>query len=512
MLESAKRNMDAQKAWSIDEASRFQAVVALQDEIASSTADLPTLLTLIATRAQQLTGANGVTIEMREQDSLVCRAATGSAAPLLGLRTGRDGSLSWLAFTTGEVLTCDDARTDPRVDPALCESVNLRSMLAVPLRSGRTKFGVLIITSLRPGVFGDEHEQIMRLMAGILTSRLELDEQIQACQLLMSENAIAIATLREVEGRFHSAFEHSGIGMALTASNGRWLKVNPALCRILGYSRQELLARDQQSITHSDDRELEAPFVRQILAGEITTYELEKRYMRKDGSVVWGLLTISSVKSTGQQPLYFIAKLQDITAPKKAEEALRRLADHDDLTGLYNRREMLRLLKEETSRADRHRRAVSLIMLDIDAFKKVNDTYGHQAGDSALQQIARIVEESVRSFDRVARYGGEEFAVILPETTAADALVVAERMRTRIAAQEYSIGLENGADVRIPLTISAGIATITLNHEAAVEQLIREADAGLYEAKNGGRNRCVAAASASAPADAQPRQGAGHVG
>jgi two-component system cell cycle response regulator len=135
-------------------------------------------------------------------------------------------------------------------------------------------------------------------------------------------------------------------------------------------------------------------------------------------------------------------------------------------------------------------------MLDVDAFKLVNDTYGHQAGDASLKQIARTIQDSVRSFDRVARYGGEEFAVILPETVGLDALVVAERIRARVAAQPIFIGQRNGADVHIPLTVSSGIATMTGAQASSVDEMIREADASLYLAKTSGRNRCVAAASA----------------
>jgi diguanylate cyclase (GGDEF)-like protein/PAS domain S-box-containing protein len=380
----------------------------------------------------------------------------------------------------------------------MCDRLSFGSLLVVPLRSWRTRFGALTIISASEGGFGSEHQEVLRLLAGILTSRLDLAEQLQARQLLLTENAIAIATLRESEARFRNAFDHSGIGMALMASDGRLLKVNAALSRTVGYSQQELLLLNHQAITHPDDLGLDVPFVERMLAGEITSYELEKRYVHKSGSVVWGLLTISNIKSTAQQPLYFIAQIQDITARKETEDALKRLAIRDDLTGLYNRREMVHLLKEETSRADRHHRSVSLIMLDIDAFKKVNDTYGHLAGDKVLQQIARTIEDSVRSFDRVARYGGEEFAVILPETAGADALIVAERIRVRVASQLFPISHEHGIDVQIPLTISSGFATITAGREKAMEDLIREADEGLYMAKHAGRNRCVGAASALA--------------
>jgi len=123
-------------------------------------------------------------------------------------------------------------------------------------------------------------------------------------------------------------------------------------------------------------------------------------------------------------------------------------------------------------------------------------TKRHPAGDASLRQVARVVEDCVRSFDRVARYGGEEFAVILPETLEADALVVAERIRTRVAAETFSIRSQDGSDLGIAITVSSGIATMTADDNLSVEGIIREADTHLYAAKSDGKNRCVNASIA----------------
>jgi len=415
---------------------------------------------------------------------------------LLGRREPASQTLSGLVFATGRPLICADTRREVRVDPTRFEGLDIGSLLVVPFQGAERSRGVIIVTSPLPGGFGVDHEEVLTIVCRALSGRLEMVDRLREYQLLLTENEIALATLRESENRFRSAFDHSGIGMALMALDGRWLKVNPALCRTLGYSRQELISRDHDATTHPDDRALEAPFLRRALAGELTHYEIEKRYVHKDGAVIWGLLTVSVVLNADRNAVSLIAQLQDITARKAGEETLRALAVRDDLTGVWNRREMFRLLTEETSRADRHCRPLSLIMLDVDSFKTVNDTYGHQAGDASLKQIARIIEDSVRSFDRVARYGGEEFAVILPETVGMDALVVAERIRARVAVHPFSIGKKDGTDLVIPLTVSSGIATMMGAQDTSVDEMIREADASLYIAKASGRNRCVAAASA----------------
>ena len=140
----------------------------------------------------------------------------------------------------------------------------------------------------------------------------------------LTEHRRAEEALRESGDRFRTAIEYSGIGMALVAPDGCWLKVNDALCQLLGYSEQELRRLTFQDITHPDDREADSACVCRILAGEIQTYQAEKRYVHKQGHLLWVLLTVSLVRDPAGAPLHFIAQLQDITERKRAEEALKR--------------------------------------------------------------------------------------------------------------------------------------------------------------------------------------------
>ena len=146
--------------------------------------------------------------------------------------------------------------------------------------------------------------------------------------------------LRTAEELFRRTFEGSAIGVALVAPDGRWLEVNPALCDLLGYTAAELLAGSFQEITHPDDLQTDLELVADVLAGRLEGYEMEKRYLRKDGSAIWGLLTVSLVRAEDGTPLHFVSQVQDITARKQAEAALAHQATHDDLTGLWNRRRM----------------------------------------------------------------------------------------------------------------------------------------------------------------------------
>lgn len=183
-------------------------------------------------------------------------------------------------------------------------------------------------------------------------------------------------------------------------------------------------------------------------------------------------------------------------ALEETQRSLRDLSARDQLTGLYNHREFYRLLEEELARSQRYGHQVSLLMLDIDYFKRVNDSYGHLAGDQVLRRLPELIRGQLRISDIPCRYGGEEFGVILPETTGVQAQEVAERIRSVVASQP--IELPDGGSIRV--TVSLGVATFP--HDAqAEEHLVSAADLALYQAKRRGRNRvCVAAVG-----DADPR-------
>jgi len=196
--------------------------------------------------------------------------------------------------------------------------------------------------------------------------------------------------------------------------------------------------------------------------------------------------------------LYSLHIMQDVTERKRMEErlnaslaekemlvqSLKELATRDGLTGLYNHRTFYKLLEDELARAQRFNRPVSLLMLDIDHFKHVNDTYGHLAGDAVIKGLSELLGRQARAIDRVCRYGGEEITVILPETGLEAAASMAERMRAAVEAQPFDINA--GAPVRI--TVSIGVASWPAQADN-VQTLMAAADAAMYAAKQRGRNR-----------------------
>ena len=175
---------------------------------------------------------------------------------------------------------------------------------------------------------------------------------------------------------------------------------------------------------------------------------------------------------------------KEIESRKAAEEKLTALSYTDELTGLCNRRHFTALTEKEISRSGRSGKNLSLLFLDVDHFKAVNDSYGHDCGDIVLRELGAILKSATREFDIPCRYGGEEFAVLLPETPGESALAIAERLRLNISEREIPCAGKS-------LSISVSIGVSMLNEDEELDTLLKNADKALYEAKAGGRNRSI---------------------
>ena len=284
------------------------------------------------------------------------------------------------------------------------------------------------------------------------------------------------------EKLFANVFGHAAIGMALVSPNGQWLMVNNALCDLLGYDENELLASAFQDITHPDDLESDLSFIQELLTGKKSWYQKEKRYVHKNGDVIHALLSVSLVRDDQKQPLFFISQIINITDRKELEKELVRQAKEDALTGICNRRCFFELFSREIDRGSRYGTPIVLLVLDIDHFKNINDTFGHAVGDEALKIMATTCQNVLRSFDIFSRIGGEEFAVLLINTDLPVGKQVAERLRKAVA--EIEIPTESGL---LRFTISIGGVAFD-GREQEIEQRLKQADDALYEAKASGRN------------------------
>ncbi|HSU67206.1 MAG TPA: EAL domain-containing protein, partial [Tepidisphaeraceae bacterium] len=310
---------------------------------------------------------------------------------------------------------------------------------------------------------------------------------------------------RQSEEFFRNAFDHAATGMVLADQNGRWVKVNRALCELVGYTDEQLLRTPSLSITFPEHLATERAAVEELRAGRVDRHQLETRYRHKDGHVVWALVTKSLVRDENGRPQTFISQIQDVTERKLAEDRLRHQSLHDGLTGLPNRLLFLERLRQAIDRANEDPGfRVAVLFMDLDRFKLINDTLGHAAGDKLLVAVAERLRRCVSGADStgasgsagagdeggsgpghtVARLAGDEFTVLLQGfAEPGEAEQVADRI-LRELAEPVEFG---GRPIRPSASI--GIVHTAGRRHTAAAQLMADADAALYKAKAAGRGR-----------------------
>ena len=291
----------------------------------------------------------------------------------------------------------------------------------------------------------------------------------------ISERRQAEAAFRASEERFRAAFDHAPIGVALVSLDGRFVDVNPAMCEITGHSAEALLGKSLQAVLHPDDLPADLALMDRLVAGEIASYRLEKRYLRPDGSSVWVLLARSLVTDAHEDRV-FVVQAEDISARKDFEDQLVQRSLHDDLTGLPNRALLRDRLSHGLAQAERQGAALAVLYLDLDGFKAVNDRLGHAAGDELLMEVATRLRATLRTSDTAARVGGDEF-VVLCEFLRDDE--EADKVSERIAS---SVGR--------PYDLSPGRAFVTASIGRVLsrggddpEAVLARADAAMYAVK-----------------------------
>lgn len=549
-----------------------------------------------------------------------------------------------------------DATQDERFsdNPLVTGQPSIRFYAGMPIRSaGGLALGTLCAIDSKPRILTPDEVSILIALTDLINKEVQMRE---AVLLTRSQMSYSEKKIEAGEARFRTVFERAGVGIALVAPDGSWISMNEALCQIVGYSKAELLQLTFQDMTYPEDLDADLHLLQQLVADKIDRYQLEKRYIRKNGSTVWVNLVVTKYVGQKGELDYFVSIIKDIQDRKEAEESLVALqvslevrvlarthdlqeaneklsfamaqqlqselalrkreaelsmvienandayvcmdqagviiewnhqaeqtfgwsaseaigcaldeliippemreahragmkryhasgehkvlnqrlelmalrrdgsvlptevrvralhleghvifsaflhditerkqaelkreheAGHDALTGLPNRRTLFELIPHAIARANRQRIPLAIVFLDLDGFKAVNDTQGHEAGDAVLCAVAQRLRESVRDTDTVVRLAGDEFTLILEFLSGGvqDARLLAEKLLLRI--QEPILIGKNTAHV----SASIGITLYLPGSETTPNQLVSTADAAMYEAKRAGKSRvCV---------------------
>lgn len=298
--------------------------------------------------------------------------------------------------------------------------------------------------------------------------------------------AIDISKLKQAETalqHFKAIVESSDDAIISMTLNGQITSWNKGAEKIFGYSATETIGQFMHMLLPDDRKDEESTILARVARKESLDH-FETVRQAKDHRLIDISATISPIFNDKGELIGASKIARDISAHKRAEHELELLSQTDSLTNLKNRRHFMKIADQELARSIRYNRPLSLLMIDLDHFKKVNDTYGHLAGDRVLQNLGAMCRESFREEDVVGRMGGEEFAVMLPETPLEKAMEVAERFRQTMA--DAAMAMDHGLPLHCALSV--GVTTL-VDSQTNLDTLLSQADKALYDAKNQGRNR-----------------------
>src|SRR5690606_997655 len=301
-----------------------------------------------------------------------------------------------LVWQTAEPLWVADLASDDRVQRKdVVQRTGWRNAFLFPVLSRGKAIGVLDFSARtipRPD------ERLLQVIHGLATQIGHFYAQAETMR-----------RLRESEERYASTVELAAIGISHIGIGGRFIHVNRQLCDMLGYAKEELLELSVREVSHPEDRHVTDKDRARLYSGEIDSLQAEKRYVRKDGTPVWVRINAALKRDADGSPMYDISVVEDISERKRVEARVQYLASHDEMTSLPNRGMFTELLEHAIESARRSKRKLAVLFVDLDRFKLINDSLGHEAGDRLLKEIAARFKDCLRRSDVIARLGGDEF-------------------------------------------------------------------------------------------------------
>ena len=432
--------------------------------------------------------------------------------------TPRDGGFCAHAILEPhELLIVSNAPEDPRFadNPLVINAPFIRFYAGAPLvTSDGFALGVLCAVDSTPRQITPEQKEALRALARQVVGQLELRRALH-------EHTVAEKAVRESENRFRAMLEAMHEGLVLQDANSTIQICNHRAEEILGLSAAQIEGRDSFDSRWRTTHEDGSPYLSEMYPNLVCLRTGKPQYNaiigvhKPDDTLRWISVNATPMFREGEaKPYAALTTFADVTERKQVEDLveqqmvqiaeysvklegqklelecqkeeleaanifLQALATTDGLTGLANHRHFQERLAEEFRRTQRYGLPLSLILLDVDHFKKYNDAFGHPAGDVVLKRVADILKDTARETDIVARYGGEEFAIILPETDNLGAVAVAERIRESIAEAVWD---------KREITVSVGVSSVSITIKNGAE-LVEQADQSLYTSKSNGRNR-----------------------
>lgn len=385
--------------------------------------------------------------------------------------TAREGAFCNYAILSDAVFVVEDALEDARFRdaPLVVQDPRVRFYAGAPLHAENgLRVGILSVVDTVPRRFSGEDRARLTDLASVVSAQLTLHR--------------AKAQLREREAHYRLLAENTSDMVVWATLDTVRRYVSPAVRTLLGHEPEDLIETKPLDQVHPDDREHFGQILRDMCEGRLDRTVARQRYRRKDGSWVWVEATFNVTHDDGGHRSGYVAAVRDITERKEAEHRIAHMARHDALTDLANRTLFRERLTQEIAQSRRRLGGFAVLCLDLDRFKAVNDSLGHQAGDSLLRIVAQRLRGLARAEDTVARIGGDEFMIIQTGPVVASSIrTLARRIIETVA---LPIDLDGQACV---VGTSVGVA-VAPQDGMDPDQLCRNADLALFEAKNAGRN------------------------